>query len=186
MRLRTPILATLSAVLALAASAPAASAGALQECSGASLTPSAQTLEDVRSATLCLVNRERVRRGLPGLRAEASLETAASRYAERMVRQDFFAHVSPDGSSMVDRIRRTTYLRGTVKRWAVGENLAWGAGRRASAARTVDAWMRSPGHRANILARGFDEIGVGVFPGAPVRGFTSAGTYVTNFGQRVR
>jgi uncharacterized protein YkwD len=102
-----------------------------------------------------------------------------------MSRQDFFAHVAPDGSSMVDRIRRTAYLR-AVRRWSVGENLAWGAGRRATPQQTVAAWMASPGHKANILDRGFDEIGVGVFPGAPVRGFTSAGTYVTNFGQRVR
>ena len=85
---------------------------------------------------------------------------------------------------MVDRIRRTGYLRGTLRRWTVGENLAWGTGRRATPTpdrRRVDAL---PGHRANILDRGFDEIGVGVVARAPrAPASLGAGTYVTNFGR---
>jgi uncharacterized protein YkwD len=186
MLVRSLLVAVLTAVLTLAAGVSQASAGALQGCPGGALTPTEQTLGEVRAATLCLVNRERAQRGLRALRADASLERVASGYAGRMVEQDFFAHVAPDGSSMVDRIRGTAYLRGGVKRWAVGENLAWGAGRRATPIQTVAAWMRSPGHRANILDRTWNEIGVGVVTGAPVRGHARAATYVANFGQRIR
>jgi len=42
--------------------------------------------------------------------------------------------------------------------------------------------MASPAHRRNILTRGFREIGVAVVQGAPVRGFTQAATYATEFG----
>ncbi len=179
-------LALLTTLLALLGAAPAAVAGASARCPGATVSPSQASPSAVRGATLCLLNRERARRGLGKLRTHRSLQAAASRYAGRMSRQDFFAHVAPDGSSMVDRIRRTAYLRGSVRRWTVGENLAWGAGARATPRQTVAAWMASPGHRANILSRGFAEIGIGVTLGAPVRGHADAATYVTNFGTRVR
>jgi uncharacterized protein YkwD len=54
--------------------------------------------------------------------------------------------------------------------------------------RIVGAWMRSPGHRANILNARFREIGVGIAQGAP-RGAgrtVRAGTYATEFGVRAR
>jgi uncharacterized protein YkwD len=176
----------LTAVLALVCAAPPAVAAAPLACRGAGQAPSQASIAAVRGATLCLLNRERAQRGLGALRSNRSLRAAASRYAARMSRQDFFAHVAPDGSSMVDRIRRTAYLRGAVRRWTVGENLAWGAGRRATPAQTVAAWMASPGHKANILALGFAEIGIGVTLGAPVPGQSNAATYVTNFGARIR
>jgi len=181
-----PVLALLVALLALAVSGPASAAAARPAaCPGATVVPAAQSVAKGRAATLCLLNRERTSRGLKKLRANKSLQRAASRYASRMSRQDFFAHVAPDGSSMVDRIRSTAYLR-SVKRWSVGENLAWGAGRRATPQQTVAAWMASPGHKRNVLDRRFAEIGVGIALGAPVKGHASAGTYVTNFGTRVR
>ena len=70
---------------------------------------------------------------------------------------------------MLARIRRTTYLR-DVRRWSLGENLAWGTGRWRPRGRPCDAWMQSPGHRANILDRNFADIGIGIAPGAPVDG----------------
>ncbi|MFI8823896.1 CAP domain-containing protein [Streptomyces sp. NPDC053431] len=49
---------------------------------------------------------------------------------------------------------------GTENPWSrSGENIAKG---QADAAAVMDAWMNSPGHRANILNCGFTEIGVGV------------------------
>jgi uncharacterized protein YkwD len=104
-----------------------------------------------------------------------------------MVRHGFFGHVSPSGSTMSARIRHTNYLRG-VRAWRVGENLAWGAGTAGTPARIVRAWMRSAGHRRNILDPSFREIGVGVAAGAP-RGAgaaVAAGTYATEFGARRR
>jgi uncharacterized protein YkwD len=73
-------------------------------------------------------------------------------------------------------------------RWTVGENLAWGTGTLASPRATVDAWMHSADHRENLLDRGFADVGIGIAAGAPEElvADESGGTYVTDFGRRVR
>jgi uncharacterized protein YkwD len=177
---------TLPAIaLALCALAAPTAATAAPACAGAHAAPTAHNSAAVRHATLCLLNRQRVRHGLPRLRRQRSLTHAAASYARLMVRQGFFDHVSPGGSTLTERIKRTNYLRG-VRGWSIGENLAWGAGSSGSPAKIVTAWMRSPGHRRNILDPGFREIGIGVAAGAP-RGAgasVAAGTYATEFGVR--
>ena len=102
-----------------------------------------------------------------------------------MVSDRFFDHVAPGGSTMLGRVRATSYLRG-ARGWALGENLAWGTGSLATPAKTVDAWMNSAGHRRNILDRSFKEIGIGVSLGAPVEVSAAqvAATYATEFGAR--
>ena len=77
-----------------------------------------------------------------------------------MVAQQYFDHVGKDGSDPVDRIRATGYIP-SVGTWTVGENLAWGTGEEGSVREIFRAWMRSPGHRQNILG-GYSQIGVGV------------------------
>jgi uncharacterized protein YkwD len=168
-------LAAVAALLALPASSHAAA------CRGANLAPSAQHAAQMRQATLCLLNRQRARHGLPRLRAQRALSHAAARYARQMVRHRFFDHVSPAGSTMAQRIKRTNYLRDT-RGWSLGENLAWGAGSRATPRQIVAAWMRSAGHRRNILSGGFREVGVGIAMGAPTGG--AGATYVNEFGRR--
>ena len=48
--------------------------------------------------------------------------------------------------------------------------------------RIVGDWMRSPGHRANILSPTFRAIGIGIANGTPSR--DSGATYTTDFGRR--
>lgn len=177
---------TLPAIaLALGALAVPAAADAAHPCAGAYTTPTAANAAKVRHATLCLLNRERARHGLPRLRAQRSLRHAASSYAHLMVRHGFFDHVSPGGLTMTARIERTNYLRG-ARGWTIGENLAWGAGSAGTPASIVAAWMHSAGHRANILNGRFREIGVGIAAGAPQGAGRAvrAGTYATEFGAR--
>lgn len=179
LRFLLPALALLATLTGLStASANAASAG---PCRGAHLKPSRTHAVAVRHATLCLLNRQRAAHGLPRLREHRSLSTAATRYARLMVVQRFFAHVSPAGSTMASRIKRTSYLD-HKRSYALGENIAWGSGRLATPARIVNAWMHSAGHRANILNGSFREIGIGIALGAPTGG--SGVTYVNDFGRR--
>jgi uncharacterized protein YkwD len=178
-RLRLPLLA-LAAVISLAL-APAAGAKSSAGCAGANLTPSVAHAAQMRHATLCLLNRQRARHGLRRLHAHRSLGNAATRYARLMVTQHFFDHVSPGGSTMAQRIKRTTYLRHT-RAWSLGENLAWGSGSTATPAQVVSAWMRSAGHRRNILDGTFREVGIGIALGAP--NGRSGATYVNEFGRR--
>jgi len=131
---------------------------------------------------LCLVNRERTRRGLPRLSLDRRLSRAATKHSRDMVRRSYFDHVSPGGQTVRHRILRTGWLRG-ARGWTIGENLAWGSGDHAGAADTVRRWMRSPGHRANILNARFREIGIGIALGTPES--EDGATYTTTFGARL-
>jgi uncharacterized protein YkwD len=166
------------AAVAAGVLAPAASAA----CTAADTTPTAANLDQVRHATLCLLNDQRRLHKLHPLRANARLQRGADAYSAEMVAGGFFAHVSPRGSTLVSRVRRTGYLS-RRHRVTLGENIAWGSGPLATPRLTVRAWMRSPGHRRNILTARFRDIGVGVSLGAPTpQPGPAAATYTTDFG----
>jgi uncharacterized protein YkwD len=175
--LRRSTFPCLLAALALTlVAAPSASA----VCASASATPASVAKRTVIRATICTLNAERARHGLPRLKLNKKLSAAARRHARDMVRRDYFAHDSLGGGSFVDRIRRTGYLRGAGT-WTVGENLAWGSHDGAAPRAITQMWMNSPGHRANILSPAFREVGIGLALGAPGAGGPAA-TYATDFG----
>jgi uncharacterized protein YkwD len=167
------------AVLALTlVAAPSASA----VCASASATPASVAKRTVIRATLCTLNAERARHGLPRLTLNKKLSAAARRHAHDMVRRDYFAHDSLGGGTFVDRIRRSGYLKGAGS-WSVGENLAWGSHDRAAPRAITSMWMNSAGHRANILSSSFREVGIGFAIGAPGASGPAA-TYATEFGRK--
>jgi uncharacterized protein YkwD len=174
---RTAGVVALLAILLLGLPSTSASAA----CSAADATASQASRRALVRATLCVLNAQRARRDLPRLRLNRKLSTAARRHSRAMVSGKFFSHDSADGSSFLDRIRRTGYLSGASS-WSVGENIAYGSGDRSSPRSIGRAWMNSPPHRANILSRSFREIGIGVAYGLPVGG--SGATYTTDFGTR--
>jgi uncharacterized protein YkwD len=178
LRLLLPVVATLA--IALVFPAPSLAA---RHCPGARDRPTTTDARTVRRATLCLLNRQRAAHHLPRLTEHRSLRHAATKYARLMVRESFFDHVSPGGSTLAQRIKRTKYLRG-VRGWSLGENLAWGTGSYTTPAEIVEAWMHSPGHRRNILDRAFREIGIGIADAAPTGPRGSGATYVNEFGRR--
>ena len=175
-------------VTARADGGPAARARAASDrCASADAMPAQAAVEDLRAATLCLMNAERTARGLGRLQYEPLLSRVAASYARQMVRGQFFDHTSPAGSTMLARIKATSYLR-NVTSWSVGENLAWGSGGLATPRAMVRAWMQSAEHRANLLDRHFADVGIGVAAGAPValEPGELGGTYVTDFGRRLK
>ena len=159
---------------------------ASDRCPSADALPGQVAVADAREALLCLMNAQRIARGLGRLKAQPTLAVVAGRFARQMVRDQFFDHTSPGGSTMVSRIKGTTYLR-HARRWTVGENLAWGTGTLATPRATVEAWMHSADHRANLLDRDFTDAGIGIATGAPTTldADETGGTYVTDFGRRV-
>lgn len=172
--------------LAAGIATPASPAAAATACANANALPGTVSVVALQEATLCLLNEERAAAGLPKLRAHRKLEKAAVGFSRDMVRQQFFDHVSPKGSTLSSRVAKTKYAKG-ARRYMLGENIAWGTGSRATPASIVDAWMHSPGHRANILSRNFKEIGIGIAQGAPVATASSSAsgaTYTTDFGFR--
>jgi uncharacterized protein YkwD len=183
-RTRAGLAAGVLAVAGLAG-APVATTHAAPRCPGAGQIPRAATLHDATTATLCVVNRERARRDLPRLHEHAGLERAGRRYARAMVRREFFSHVSPAGSTLLDRLRAVGYAP-PDRAWRIGEALAWGVGDRATPAATVAAWLASPPHRRLLLDAGFRDLGVGLATGAPVasRAGGPAATYAAELGVR--
>jgi uncharacterized protein YkwD len=190
MRRRIMLTLALSAATALAgtATAPAApkakrvsAKAAVAACPAATTAPSPESADQVERSVLCLLNLERTSRGLGRLRSNGRLADAATDHSRDMVRRRYFSHVSPGGGTMGERIRETGYLT-RARSYSIGENLAWGTGDLASPLKIVEAWMRSPGHKRNILHAKFDEVGIGLALGAPVR--DGGATYTTNFGAR--
>jgi uncharacterized protein YkwD len=150
-------------------------------CDRADVLPGEVDPEETRAATLCLLNERRTARGLEPLRENDRLERAAQAHARHMVDRSLFSHDSADGRTADARIGQSGY--GDAVR--VGENLAYGTGGEGSPGAVVEGWMESPGHRANVLAPAYREIGLGVVEGVPTRNEAQPGlTYVTDFGRR--
>lgn len=153
-------------------------------CANESALPAADNLPQIRKATLCLVNKQRAKRHLKPFAAQPTLGGVANRFAAELVAEHFFDHTSPTGTTMLERIKSTSYLDGAISRWWVGENIAYGTGPLATPKAIVNAWMHSAGHRANILDSHFREIGLGVALGSPDG--PDGATYVHDFGRRMR
>ncbi|MET8245857.1 CAP domain-containing protein [Streptomyces sp. NPDC005202] len=106
---------------------------------------------------LKLVNEERAKVGCSPVAANSSLTDLAEEFSKAMADQNFFDHTDPTGASPWDRAARLGISN------LGGENIARG---QADAAAVMEAWMNSPGHRANILNCDFKTLGVGVHFGA--------------------
>jgi uncharacterized protein YkwD len=143
--------------------------------------PAQASRDEFTQATVHLINAVRDAHGLPAVRLNAQLSTAARRHSKDMVRRHYFSHVTPEGFTFADRIRRTGYLR-TNRHWLVGETLAWGWRRRAAPARIVTAWMHSPPHREVILNPTYRDVGIGVVTGVPEPLPRGGATYTADFG----
>jgi uncharacterized protein YkwD len=148
--------------------------GYVTTCGGGSLYLNAQ-----EKRTLQLHNQTRAERGLGRLCVHPALTRAARSHSLEMIERDYMSHNSYNGESVDARLRRFGYDWGTY-----GENVAWGsAGSYASPETRFKAWMKSPGHRANILNGNFREIGIGTATGT-FRSYSNATTYTVDFGTR--
>ena len=109
-----------------------------------------------QNAVLSLVNVEREKVGCSPVAANSSLTELASAFSADMAARGFFDHTDPDGATPWDRAA-TAGIENLG-----GENIARG---QATAEAVMEAWMNSPGHRANILNCDFKTLGVGVHIG---------------------
>ena len=123
---------------------------------------------DIEHRVRDLVNGERTHARLQALRDDDRLSAVARAHSEDMARRRFFSHVNPSGEDPTARGRRAGYecrrILGDVIRVGLAENLyeASGTARDDIEHRSVEGWMKSPGHRANILEKNYSRTGVGV------------------------
>ena len=130
--------------------------GALNQLAAAGLVSSERSLS--RAGVIAVTNEERIRGNLPPLAENAKLNEAARLRLEDMFKNQYFAHQSPAGGGVAEAVKTTGY-----QYIVVGENLALGGFRDDRA--VVAAWLKSPGHKANMLARRYADIGVAVGEG---------------------
>lgn len=129
--------------------------------------PFAQFTEDQRTAmnqVLELVNKARAESGLPALELDPRLCQAAQVRAGECVTS--FSHTRPDGTRYLTAIAEAGLNAGYS-----GENVAAG---HTSPEQVVDSWLKSQGHRANILNEHYTKLGVGLVANTQgrYRGFT--------------
>ncbi|MFC8585235.1 sigma-70 family RNA polymerase sigma factor [Streptomyces sp. NPDC057217] len=111
----------------------------------------------VEEQVIALVNAERAKEGCGAVTGNSLLARAAQGHSDDMAARDFFDHTNPDGAGPGERVTATGYGWSTY-----GENIAMG---QQTAEQVMEAWMNSPGHRANILNCSFKELGVGLHTG---------------------
>lgn len=102
-------------------------------------------------------NAQRTERGLQPLQMNDELSKAAFLKASDMFRQQYWAHVAPDGTTPWHWFGAAGYNYA-----AAGENLAKNF---TTADATMTAWMSSPEHRQNILTRNYTNVGFAVVDG---------------------
>ena len=104
--------------------------------------------EDFKQTLLDLHNKARKNKNLQELKIDEKLCEYAQKHAEYMNNKNRLVH-----SSMKDLM--SLYSDSNM----VAENIAWN---QSTEKEVVDDWMRSSGHRSNILGKNYSKVGFGM------------------------
>jgi len=110
-----------------------------------------------------LVNKERVKNDITPLTLNNKLTQAAINKAKDLAKNNYFSHNSPEGKKFSSWIKETEYEYSFI-----GENLAKDFSDSES---TIKAWLKSSGHRENILNENFTETGITIYENIVVQIF---------------
>jgi uncharacterized protein YkwD len=127
------------------------------------------------------INRVRRSHGLRPVMPSPRLHHAARAHSADMLARDYFAHTSPTGSTLYQRILRSGFV--TYGAWSAGETLAWGTGSYGDPAGVISMWLRSPEHRAILLSPSFRFVGIGRAQGRFL-GYPGAEVWTADWGHR--
>jgi uncharacterized protein YkwD len=151
-------------------SAYLAPASACQGSTDPAASPAVQ-----QRAVACLVNWARAQGRMARLARPASLGRAAVLKGNKVASCGEFSH-SPCGADPTAPLRAAGYRYATF-----GENLFLGTWGNVSARDAVAAWLRSPGHRANVLRPSFRHLGAALVRAPGMRGDGDGALWVTTF-----
>ena len=111
---------------------------------------------------IALTNRSRAAAGLRSLRVDSTLTSVARWRSKDMIDRDYFSHDIPGYGSVFKRLDSKGYCYHVA-----GENIGWNTYPDDQATAAIhQMFMDSPGHRANILGKAWDRIGVGAYKGS--------------------
>lgn len=131
---------------------PVVAAGAVLATSTVVAAP-ASAATTLTSQVVTLTNKYRAQKGCAKLRVDARLNKAAQAHSVDQAKRNLMTHTGIGGTTFVTRAKRAGYA------YAIGENVAFGY---PTAQSVMTAWMKSPGHKANILNCKAKAIGVGI------------------------
>jgi uncharacterized protein YkwD len=113
------------------------------------------------SQLIALTNQARASAGLAALKVDATLKSIARWRSKDMAVRNYFDHKipSPPGGNVFREMDRRGYCYHVA-----GENIGWNNSSDSTATQKImSAFMGSPGHKANILGKGWDHIAVGAY-----------------------
>jgi len=110
-------------------------------------------LTEDEQAMLDATNAERKKEKLEPLTTDPKLTEAARAHAANMAKQSKLDHTLDD-KTFEDRAKAASY-----EYRALGENIAWN---QPTPKDVVESWMKSEGHRKNVLNAEYTQIGVAV------------------------
>ena len=111
------------------------------------------TTAAAEKTALNLLNADRAANGLSPLKLNSQLTVLGEKYAQDMINRNFFSHTNPEGQSPFDRMKQAGISYGYA-----GENIAINS----NVTTAEQAFMNSPGHKANILGTNYTDVGIGV------------------------
>jgi uncharacterized protein YkwD len=108
-----------------------------------------------------LTNRSRANAGLKALKVDSTLRSVARWRSKDMIVRDYFSHTIPGYGKVWDKLQEVGYCYKVA-----GENIGWNNYPDDIATAAIhDMFMNSEGHRANILGKTWDVIGIGAYKG---------------------
>nr|WP_183251929.1 SafA/ExsA family spore coat assembly protein [Anoxybacillus tepidamans] len=119
--------------------------------------PILDDVKQIENEVVRLTNQQRAKYGLPPLQIDWQLARVARYKSADMRNKNYFSHQSPTYGSPFTMIKNFGISYRTA-----AENIAAG---QQTPQEVINAWMNSPGHRANILNKDFTHIGVGYAKG---------------------
>ena len=137
---------------------PAVSAQSVVENEVYTFKADSVSISELEYLLFILINQKRIENRLQPLIWNEQATQIARLHSRNMADYDFFGHEGLDGRKVDGRAN----LFG-LRRWQIiGENIAYNRGYRKPLERVVESWMRSAGHRRNLLNRRWKESGIGI------------------------
>jgi uncharacterized protein YkwD len=113
------------------------------------------------SDLVALTNRARANAGLRSLKVDSTLRSVARWRSKDMIVRNYFSHTIPGYGKVWDKLRAIGYCYVVA-----GENIGWNNYPDDLATAAIQqAFMNSAGHRANIMGKTWDVIGIGAYKG---------------------
>jgi uncharacterized protein YkwD len=111
---------------------------------------------------IALTNQSRAAAGLKALKVDPTLTSIARWRSKDMIQRDYFSHDIPGYGQVFKKLDEVGYCYKVA-----GENIGWNNYPDDQATAQIhQMFMDSSGHRANILGKAWDVIGVGSYKGA--------------------